>query len=129
MFQIQRSWLEFQGSYTFLIRYFHRIGPLGQFDLVVAKFVSVLLLSVCFSPFHVLDFAPTSRNQMSKIFKYSESLRKSAGKKWSQNLKFLLGSGLKSCKQKFFVVVADFALQNMMETTLTDGLEISGRRV
>ena len=30
-------------------------------------------------------------------------------------------------KQSFFVV-ADFALQNMVETTLPDGLETSGQR-
>ena len=71
---------------------FHRIGPLGRFDIVVAKSVCV---SVCVSvcrfdvPFHVLDFeayfAPTSRSRMSKNFGDSESLRKRAGKKWSQN--------------------------------------------
>ena len=31
---------------------FHRIGPLGRFDLVVAK--SVVCLSVCLSPFHAV---------------------------------------------------------------------------
>ena len=65
------------------VNIFHRIGPLGRFDLVVAK-------SVCqFVPFHVLDFeayfAPTSRSGMSKLFRDSEYLGKSAGKKWSQN--------------------------------------------
>ena len=45
---------------------------------------------ICLSvPFHVLDFeayfAPISRNQMSEIFRDSESLGKSPGKKWSQN--------------------------------------------
>ena len=66
---------------------FHRIGPLGRFDLVVAMSVHG---GICLSvPFHVLDFeayfAPTSRSWMSKIFRDSESLGKSAGKKWSQN--------------------------------------------
>ena len=39
----------------------------------------------------------------------------------------MFGSGLKSPHKKtvFFV---DFALQNMVETTLPDGLEISGQR-
>ena len=32
---------------------FHRIGPLGRFDLVVAMSVCLMLLDV---PFHVLDF-------------------------------------------------------------------------
>ena len=31
--------------------------------------------------------------------------------------------------KKVFFVVADFALQNMVETTLPDGLETSGRMV
>ena len=30
--------------------------------------------------------------------------------------------------KKKFVFLADFALQNMVETTLPDGLETSGRR-
>ena len=66
---------------------FHRIGPLSRFDLVVT--MSVCVFVCCLSPFHVLDFeayfAPTSQSRMSKIFRDSESLGKSAGKKWSQN--------------------------------------------
>ena len=61
---------------------------------------------------------------MSKRFRDSESLGKSAWKKWSQNWTFLLGSALKL--PRFF---ADFALQNMVETTLPDGWETSGWRV
>ena len=41
---------------------------------------------------------------------------------------FLFGSGLKSPNKKI-VFWSDFALQNMVETTLLDGLETSGRRV
>ena len=37
------------------------------------------------SPFHEAYFAPTTQSRMSKIFRDSESLGKSAGKKWSQN--------------------------------------------
>ena len=90
-----------------------------------------VLLFVCLSPFHVIDFEayfdPTSRSRMSKIFRDLESLGKSAGKKWSQNWTFLLGGGLKLPRKKslFF---DDFALQNIVETTLPDGLETSGRR-
>ena len=40
----------------------------------------------------------------------------------------LFVSGLKSPRKKSFFC-ADFALQNMVETTLPDGLETSGRRV
>ena len=64
--------------------HFHQIGPLGRFDLVVA--MSVCVFDV---PFQVLYFeayfAPTFRSAMSKIFRDSESLGKSAGKTWSQN--------------------------------------------
>ena len=90
--------------------------------------------SVCLSvrvftfevPFERL-FAPISRSRMSNIFRDLESLGKSNGKKWSQIGTFLFGSGLKlRRKKKFFL--ADFALQNMVETTLSDGLATSGRR-
>ena len=63
---------------------------------------------------------------MSNIFRDSESLGKSYGKKWSQIWTFLFGSGEKFPKKKFFF--ADFVLQNMVETTLTDGLVTSGER-
>ena len=64
------------------IGYFHQIGPLGRFDLVVAMSVCVCVcVSVCVSvPFRVVyfeaHFAPTSRSRMSKIFRDSESLGK-----------------------------------------------------
>ena len=77
-------------------------------------------------PFNGL-FAPTSRSRMSNIFRDSESLGKSNGMKWSIIWIFLFGSGLKSPRKKkvFFL---DFALQNMVETTLPDGLETSCQR-
>ena len=67
-------------------------------------------------------FAPTSRSRMCNIFRYSESLGKSNERKWSNIWTFLFGSDLKlpHKKKKFFF--ADFALQNMVETTLPDGL-------
>ena len=82
--------------------------------------------------FHVVYFeayfSPTSWSRMSKIFRGLKSLGKSAVKKWSQNWTFLLGCGLTSPhKKKLFF--ADFAFQNMVETTLPDGLETSGQRV
>ena len=106
-------------------------SALGQFFHRVA--MSVCLCVCGRVPFRVVYFeayfAPTSRNRMSKIFRYLESLGKSAGKKWSQNWTFLLGSGLKLPRKKKFFFFTDFALQNMVETTLPDGLETSGRRV
>ena len=63
--------------------YFHQLGPLGRVGLVVAMCVFVM------SPFHVLHFEtyffPTSRSWISKNFRDSEYLGKSAEKKWSQN--------------------------------------------
>ena len=53
-------------------------------------------------PFNGL-FAPTSQSRMSNIFRDSESLGKSNGKKWSQIWTFLFGSGLKSPRKKKFV--------------------------
>ena len=90
----------------------------------VCVFVCLFTFEV---PFNGL-FAPTSGSRMSNFFLVLESLGKSNGKKWSNIWTFLFGSGLKSPhKKKYFF--ADFAFQNMVETTLPDGLEISGRRM
>ena len=74
-------------------------------------------------PFKCL-FAPPFRGRMSNIFRDSESLGKSYGKNWSQIGTFLFGN--RCAKKSLFF--ADFALQNMVETTFPDGLETSGRR-
>ena len=50
-------------------------------------------------PFNGL-FAPTSRSRMSNIFRDSESLGKSNGKKWSQIWIFLFENCLKSPRKK-----------------------------
>ena len=92
-----------------------------------SKCLSVCVF-VCLFTFEVLFnglFAPTSQSRMSNIFRDSESLGKSNGKKSSNIWTFLFGSGLKSPHKVFF---ADFALQNSVETTLPDGLETSGQR-
>ena len=60
-------------------------------------------------PFNVL-FAPTSQSQMSNIFRDSESLGKSNGKKWSNIWKFLFESGLKSPRKKKFFCCCWFCL-------------------
>ena len=111
---------------------FSKHRPFGPM-LSISRFVR---LSVCLSvrvftfevPFNGL-FAPTTRSRMSNIFRDSESLGKSNGKKWSHIWTILFGSGLKSPRKKKVSFFADFALQNMVETTLPDGLETSGRRV
>ena len=66
-------------------------------------------LAVCVSvcvftfelPFNGL-FAPTSQSRMSNIFRDSESLGKSNGKKWSQIWTFLFKNCLKSPRKKKF---------------------------
>ena len=56
-------------------------------------------------PFNGL-FAPTSQSRMSNIFRDSESLGKSNGKKWSNIWTVLFGSGLKlPHKKKFFLLL------------------------
>ena len=47
-------------------------------------------------------FAPTFRSWMSNIFRDSESLGKSNGKKWSNIWTFLFGSGLKLPRKRIF---------------------------
>ena len=100
------------------------------YKLICPSVCLCVCVSVCLFTFEVPFkrlFALTSQSWMSNIFRDSESLGKSYRKKWSQIWTFLLESCLKSSrKRKFFF--ADFALQNMVETTLHDGLETSGRR-
>ena len=81
--------------------HFHQIGPLGRFDLVVAMSVcvSACLMSFSCGIFWGL-FCPHFPKSDVKIFRDSESLGKSAGKKWSQNWPLLLGCGLKSPRKK-----------------------------
>ena len=70
-------------------------------------------LSVCVFTFEVPFnglFAPTSRSRMSNIFRDSEFLGKSNGKKWSQIGTFLFGSGLKSPRKKKFFCCCWFCL-------------------
>ena len=55
-------------------------------------------------PFNGL-FAPTSQSQMSNIFRDSESMGKSNGKKWSNIWTFLFESGLKSPRKKSFFLL------------------------
>ena len=87
-------------------------------------------LSVCVFTFEVPFkrlFAPTYQSRMSNIVRDLESLGKSDGKKWSHIWTFFFENCQKlPRKKKFFF--ADFALQNMVETTLPDGLETSGQR-
>ena len=112
--------------------WFSKHRPSGSM-LSINRFVRLsVCVSVCLFNFEVplkRLFAPTSRSRMSNIFRDSESLGNSNGKKWSNIWTFLFGSGLKSPHNFFFFFFADFALQNMVETSLPDGLETSGRRL
>ena len=69
-------------------------------------FFGLLWFSVFFNGL----FDPTSRSRMSNIFRDSESLGKSNGKKWSNIWTFLFGSRLKLPRKKVFFSFADFAL-------------------
>ena len=103
----------------------NRVTKKSFFSPLFSLFFDLLRFSVFFNGL----FAPTSRSRISNIFRDSESLGKSNGKKWSHIWNFLFRSGLKSPHNFFLFFFADFALQNMVETTLPDGLETSGRRV
>ena len=60
-------------------------------------------------PFNGL-FSPTSQSWMSNIFRDSESLGKSNGKKWSNIWTFLFERGLKSPRKKKFFCCCWFCL-------------------
>ena len=90
-------------------RGFSKHRPSGPMLSISQNFHMSVCLSVCLFvclftfevPFNGL-FAPTSRSRMSNIFRDSESLGKSNGKKWSHIWTFLFGSGLKSPRKKKF---------------------------
>ena len=67
-------------------------------------FFGLLRFSVFFNGL----FAPTSQNRMSNIFKDSESLGKSIGKKWSQIWTFLFENCRKLPRKKKFVFLSLF---------------------
>ena len=120
--------------YLILIQYIFKAPTLWADAFYKSKCPSVCL-SVCLSvrlfTFEVAVkclFSPISRSRMSNIFRYLEFLGKINEKKWSQIWTFLFESCLKSPRKKSFFVVADFALQNMVETTLPNGLETSGSK-
>ena len=86
-------------------------------------------LSVCVFTFEVPFkrlFAPTSRSRMSNIFRDSESLGKVVERSGLSLEHFCLKIVRNRRAKKVFF--ADFALQNMVETTLPDGLKTSGQR-
>ena len=86
-------------------------------------------LSLCLFTFEVPFkrlFAPTSQSRMSNIFKVSESLGKNNEKNGSDLNIFVWKWSKIAAQKKFFF--ADFILQNMVKTTLPDGLETSGQR-
>ena len=87
--------------------------------LSISRFVclcvcSSVCLSVCLFTFEVpfkCLFAPTSRSGMSNIFRDSESLGKSNGKKWSQIWIFLFENCLKSPRKKSFFFPTFFTFE------------------
>ena len=94
------------GRVKFWPKPFSKHRPSGPM-LSISRFVRLCVcLSVCLFTFEVPFkrlFAPTSRSRTSNIFRDSESLGKSNGKKWSQMWTFLFENCLKlPCKKKFF---------------------------
>ena len=88
-------------------------------------------LFVCLFTFEVLFkrlFAPLLEVRCPIFLEIRNPWGKSNGKKWSPFGTFLFGSGLKLRRKKSLFFLADFALQNMGETRLPDGLETSGQR-
>ena len=84
-----------------------------------------MCLSVCLYVCSLLRYrltptsqtAPISRSRMAYIYR----IRILRGKKWKEVV-----SHLNIFVWKWSKIAADFALQNMVETTLPDGLETSG---
>jgi len=70
----------------------------SQKNVFFFTFFDLLRFSVFFNGL----FAPTSRSRISNIFRDSESLGKSNGKKWSQIWTFLFENCLKSPRKKKF---------------------------
>ena len=77
-------------------------GPMLSISRFVRPCVCLCVCSLFEVPFKRL-FAPTSQSRMSNIFRDSESLGKSNGKKWSQILTFLLKNGVKLPRRKKFL--------------------------
>ena len=108
-----------------------RLNKLDLCGLFKASAQRSVCLSVCLCvrlftfevPFTHL-FAPTSQSRISNTFRDSESLGKSNGKIWT----FFVWKWSIIAKQKKSFFLADFSLQNKVETTLPNGLETSGRR-
>ena len=100
-----KSWLHNVGSE---LRFFFKASTLWSDAFYKSKCPSVcpsVCLPVCLFTFEVPFnglFAPTSRSRMSNIFRDSESLGKSNGKKWSQVWTFLFKNWQKSPRKKSF---------------------------
>ena len=80
--------------------------------------VCVSVCSLFEVPFNHL-FAPTSQSWMSKMFRDSESLGKSSGKKWSQIWTSLFQNGLKLTPQIFFFLQISFSFVHFWDTVST----------
>ena len=87
-------------------------------------------LSVCSLLRYSLNvFLPQlPQSRMSHIFRDSESLGKGNGNKVVSDLNIFVWKWSEIATQKKVCCFADFTLQNMVETTLPDGLETFGQR-
>ena len=100
---MERSGLRFE---TFA----HKGCKIAAAKIVFTDFFLLLYLFILF----IFLFVPTSQSPISKLFRFSESLGKSNGKKWSKIWKLLLINGTPIAAQKMFCLVlfflANFAL-------------------
>ena len=81
----------------------------GFFRENFALLSRIFLVSMFLTLFNGLC-APTSQRQMSKLFRFSEFLGKSNGKKWSQIWKLLLKKDVKLPQQKSFFLPILFCI-------------------
>ena len=65
---------------------------------LVSRIIWVLVFLTLFNCL----FGPTSQSPMSKLFRFSESFKKSNGRKWSQNWQLLRIKGVKLPREKKF---------------------------
>ena len=96
----------FHENYLFKIVNFYL-----KHNLLIFPFLEGVLgifLEICFFVFFMFFkrlFAPTSQSRMSNVFRDSESLEKSNGKKWSQIWTFLFQNCQKSLSKKKFILL------------------------
>ena len=86
---------------------------------IFAQKVSKIAATKKFSPFKLL-FPPTSHSPMFKLFRFSVSLGKTNGKKWSQIWIFLLIKGVKLQRNKKVLFLTNFTVKKCFVSRVRD---------